>query len=115
MRARRARDPQFHLAHVLRSRLGKYVRGDCRISAVRHLGCTIAALRVWLEAQFQPGMTWENYGRGGWEIDHITPLIAFDLTDSEQAKRAVHFTNLQPLWAVQNIAKRDAYRRARGG
>jgi hypothetical protein len=82
------------------------------MSAVRDLGCSVENLRLHLEALFTSGMSWDNYGRGGWEIDHITPLSAFDLTDPAQALRAVHFTNLQPLWAAENLSKRadDALR-----
>ncbi len=106
MRERRHKDLNFRIMHVLRCRLGKYLRGDCRISAVRHLGCTVEELRLHLERQFRDGMTWENYGRHGWEIDHIKPLALFDLTDPSEAAEAVHYTNLQPLWAADNLAKR---------
>ena len=50
-------------------------------------------------------MTWDNYGRYGWHIDHIKPLCRFDLTDGKQLLEAVHYTNLQPLWASDNYAK----------
>jgi 5-methylcytosine-specific restriction endonuclease McrA len=46
-----------------------------------------------------------NYGVHGWHIDHIIPLDYFDITDSEQQKRAWHYTNLWPLWARDNILK----------
>ena len=72
-------------------------------SAVRDLGCTIPELMAHLERQFQPGMTWDNYGE--WHIDHVKPLASFDLTDRLQFLAACHFTNLQPLWGPDNIAK----------
>lgn len=50
-------------------------------------------------------MTWENWGRRGWHIDHIAPLSSFDLTDPVQFRRAVHYTNLQPLWWFDNLSK----------
>ena len=56
-----------------------------------------------LEKQFQSGMTRENHGK--WHIDHIIPCTAFDLTDPEQQKKCFHYTNLQPLWAIDNMKK----------
>jgi hypothetical protein len=52
-------------------------------------------------------MSWENYGYRGWHLDHINPCAAFDLTIPEQQKRCFHYTNLQPMWWKQNIAKKD--------
>jgi hypothetical protein len=67
------------------------------------LGCTANELVKYLESRFLPGMSWEN--RKLWHIDHIRPLASFDLTDVEQRHRAFHYTNLQPLWAVDNFRK----------
>jgi hypothetical protein len=52
-------------------------------------------------------MSWDNWGTHGWHIDHIIPLSSFDLTDREQFLKACHYTNLQPLWAADNIRKSD--------
>jgi len=60
-----------------------------------------------LESKFQPDMNWDNWASDGWHIDHIKPLASFDLTDREQLLIACHYTNLQPLWAKDNIAKSD--------
>ena len=54
------------------------VRGG---SAVRDLGCTILEFKTYIEAQFQPDMTWENWTMDGWHLDHKVPLAVFDLTD----------------------------------
>ena len=73
------------------------------------LGCTIGELKIYLEQQFKPGMTWENHIIDGWHIDHIRPLSSFDLTVLEQYKQACHYTNLQPLWAKDNLSKNDKW------
>jgi len=72
---------------------------------VRDLGCTIDELRTHLETRFSDGMSWNNWTLDGWHIDHIIPLAFFDLTDPEQVKIACHYTNLQPLWAEENLRK----------
>lgn len=74
-------------------------------SAVRDLGCTIEFFQTYVESLWQPGMTWENWTKHGWHLDHIKPLASFDLEDPEQCKLAVHYTNLQPLWAHENWVK----------
>jgi hypothetical protein len=68
-------------------------------------GCTVAELRQHLEAQFTDGMSWDNYGRDGWHVDHVRPCASFDLNDPEQQRQCFHYTNLQPLWAADNIRK----------
>jgi hypothetical protein len=71
------------------------------------IGCTPLALRLWLEAQFKPGMGWHN--RSEWHIDHKKPCAAFNLTDVEQQKKCFHYSNLQPLWALENLSKGATY------
>jgi hypothetical protein len=96
----------YRLASNLRRRLRDAVSSSSRSgSAVRDLGCTIPELKAHLERQFQPGMTWDNWSPTVWHIDHKRPLASFDLTDREQFLKACHYTNLQPLWAEQNLAK----------
>lgn len=73
-------------------------------SAVRDLGCSIKELKQRLESQFQPGMTWDNYGVY-WHIDHIVPLASFNLTNREELLKACHFSNLQPLTVRENLKK----------
>lgn len=104
--ATRRNDVQARLASRLRKRIGTAIRvGQKGGSAVRDLGCSIDELKVHLERQFRPGMTWDNWSRTGWHIDHIRPLISFDLTDRTQFLAAANYLNLQPLWASDNIRK----------
>ena len=67
------------------------------------IGCTIEFLKEHLEKQFRQGMSWAN--RHLWHIDHKQPCAAFDLTDPKQQRACFHYTNLQPLWAMENIKK----------
>ena len=95
------------LAINLRGRLSKAIRNNYKSgSAVSDLGCSIDEFKQYLESKFQLGMTWDNYGRKGWHIDHIVPLCRFDLSDIVQFKKACNFNNLQPLWAKDNLNKR---------
>jgi hypothetical protein len=105
-RARYAEDIEFQLMTVLRGRFKKIIRGERSTENCRRLvGCTLDELRVHIESQFLPGMTWENRGLRGWHIDHIRPCASFDLTDPAQRAQCFHYTNLQPLWAADNLAK----------
>lgn len=99
---------KFKIAETLRTRLSKAIRRSQKAgSAVSDLGCSIEQFKTYIESLFLPKMTWENYGE--WHIDHVKPLSKFDLTNPEEVKIACHYTNLQPLWAKDNIKKRDNY------
>jgi hypothetical protein len=105
---RMAVDPSFRLRSNLASLINTAIRKQFGAKASRTntlIGCTITQLRQHLEAQFTDGMSWENYGRNGWHIDHIRPCASFDLTDAEHQRQCFHYTNLQPLWAADNIRK----------
>ena len=61
---------------------------------------------VWehLKSTFKEGMTRDNHG-SVWHIDHIIPCSSFDLTKPEEQQKCFHYTNLQPLWALENLKK----------
>ncbi|MHA2068050.1 MAG: hypothetical protein ACXABY_27125 [Candidatus Thorarchaeota archaeon] len=101
-----AKDLNYKLKRKLRYYLWRGLKGlrKCN-SAIDLIGCTIDELKVYLEGRFQEGMTWDNYGQPGWELDHIIPVSSFDLTDIEQRKQCFHYTNLQPLWGSDNWRK----------
>jgi len=99
-------DPAFKLAMRLRARLRHAIKNKSkRGSAIVLLGCTIRELVVRFESLFPDGMSWQNWGE--WHIDHIRPLTSFDLEDPAQLAAACHYTNLQPLWASDNLRKGD--------
>jgi hypothetical protein len=103
---KRRKDPLFRLQNRLRTRIREVIKdGQKGGSAIKDLGCSMEFLKQYLESKFQPGMTWDNWSIKGWHIDHIIPLSKFDLTNREQFLKACHYTNLQPLWAIDNIRK----------
>lgn len=71
------------------------------------IGCDIDYLWKHLIAQFTEGMKVENYGE--WHMDHIKPCASFNLEDEEQQRECFHYSNLQPLWAEDNLSKGDRY------
>jgi hypothetical protein len=104
---RRREDPAFRLKSNLRRRM------NCALNSIgvkrtkrslELLGVpSIEFLKNYLESKFKPGMSWEK--RGLIHIDHIIPCAAFDLTDLKQQLKCFHYTNLQPLWAHENLSK----------
>ena len=103
-RTRKQNDIHFRLSCNLRTRLWQALKNNQKTgSAVRDLGCSLEELKSHLEYQFQEGMSWDNQGE--WHVDHKRPLVSFDLTDRRQLLEACHYTNLQPLWAEENLSK----------
>lgn len=95
----------FTLKLTIRNRFRKAFRDSIKTgSAIKNLGCTIKHLKEHLETLFYSNMTWDNYG-SVWHIDHIIPLSSFDLTKEEEVSKACHYTNLQPLLAIDNLKK----------
>ena len=96
----------FKLSCVLRARLLDALKNNYKGgSAVENLGCSIPEFKKYLESKFKKGMSWDNFGYYGWHIDHIKPLISFNLSNPEDIKKVCHYSNLQPLWAKENISK----------
>lgn len=106
-RKRYESDINYKLCEILRSRVRKAIQNDQKTgSAVKDLGCSVDELKKHLESKFEDGMSWDNWSPKGWHIDHIIPLSAFDLTERDQFLKACHYTNLQPLWAEDNMQKK---------
>ena len=103
---RKLTDPEFKLLLTLRSRLKSALkRKNVKkgSSTLELTGCELPFLKEYLEDQFTEGMTWENHGL--WHVDHIQPCCSFDLQNLEEQQTCFHYTNLQPLWAKDNLSK----------
>jgi len=104
IRKRYKTDLNYKLKKVLRSRMNMALGHNWKAARTAELlGASIPEVWNHLEKQFQLGMTRKNHGL--WHIDHIKPCATFDLSDPEQQKKCFHYTNLQPLWAFDNISK----------
>ena len=107
------KNSNFRLKKIARCRIYNAIK---RISSVDKprikyrteamIGCKVEELATHLEYKFKRGMNWDNHGQG-WHIDHIIPCASFDLTDEKQMMQCFHYTNLQPLWAEDNLSKSD--------
>lgn len=98
----------FKLLENLRCRIFNALRNNYKSkSTIKLIGCSIEQLKNHLEKQFKPGMTWNNHSVKGWHIDHIKPCASFDLSKPSEQRKCFHYTNLQPLWAKENLEKRN--------
>ena len=98
--------PLFKLTKTLRSRLGNAIKrknATKRKSTLELTGCELSFLKGYLESRFEESMTWENHGE--WHIDNIKQCSSFNLVDIEEQKRCFHYSNLQPLWKIDNLTK----------
>ena len=69
------------------------------------MGCSLIEFKNHFEQLFTKNMTWNDFINGKIHIDHILPCSKFELQNSEEQEICFHYTNLQPLWAKDNIRK----------
>lgn len=108
-RRRRAASAEIRVSNAISCAIRDQITGKVKNGrkAFDLLGFTFDDLKAHLERQFKPGMSWSNYGLGGWEIDHKVPISAhnFSSPDDIDFKRCWALSNLQPLWASENRSK----------
>lgn len=92
--------------HARITRLLKFAKTNKACGTTKLLGCSINKLKAHLESLFKDDMSWDNWGRTGWHIDHIKPCKDFNLTKKSEQLKCFNYHNLQPLWAEDNLAKR---------
>jgi len=103
---KRATDPAYLICDRIRNittqafRVRKYSKNS---RTHELLGCDWNFLKTHIEKQFKDGMSWEN--RDKWHIDHIMPLAT--AKSQKELEKLCHWTNLQPLWAIDNLKKKN--------
>jgi hypothetical protein len=106
--ARLERDVGYKLLSRYRKRLWDALSGRCKPKKTQELiGCTIEELKIHLQKKFKDDMSWDNYGK--WHLDHIKPCALFDFDNKEDIFKCFHYSNLQPLWAKDNLKKSAKY------
>jgi hypothetical protein len=102
---RKDNDPLYRLTQNYKNRINKALKGiGIKSKATEELlGCSVKDFWNHLENQFKDGMNWENQGK--WHVDHITPIAS--ATTIEEREKLFHYSNCQPLWAKENLAKAD--------
>ena len=106
--------PELRFRRSLGKALWKAIKKNKKTSILNYIGTSLEELRKYFASKFyfvkevNQMMTWENYGTL-WHIDHVVPLAFFNLLDEKQIYKAFHFTNLQPLWASENLSKNSKH------
>ncbi len=111
---KKMKDPSKKIKQRISNRIHKWLKtkGEKKHNTTQILlGCSKNFLRKHIEEQFYDHpisgekMSWKNYTHKGWHIDHKIPLASFNMLDKKQVNKACHYSNLQPLWAEENLAK----------
>lgn len=103
---RKKTDPKFKILRNSRIRIYNFLIKENlhkTEKTISLLGCEIDTLKTHLESLFGEGMSWDNYGKNGWHIDHIIPLSS--ARTEQEIYELCHYTNLQPLWWYDNLKK----------
>lgn len=99
-------DPINKLKNSMRSRINELLNKKYENPrTLKLVGCDYDFLMKYLESKFTEGMSWDNYGYYGWHIDHIIPLSS--AKTEEDIYKLYHYTNLQPLWVMENLKKNN--------
>lgn len=100
VKRRYSEETLYKLTIISRSNIKRYIKNK-KCSSSDIIGCSPLELKIHLENQFKDGMTWDNHGE--WHIDHVVPLSSANTEDELISLN--HYTNLQPLWAFENMSK----------
>jgi hypothetical protein len=103
---RRKNDTLYRLTRFQRdslTRITKVIKGERENTSAEYLGCSIKEFKNYIESKWQKGMSWSNNTMHGWHMDHIIPLSS--AKTEQDIIKLCHYTNVQPLWAKENLSK----------
>ena len=103
---RKKTDPKFKILRNVRVRIYHFLKSNKLRkfdNTINLIGCDLPSLKKHLEDKFTDNMSWDNYGKYGWHIDHIIPLSI--AKTEEEIYKLCRYTNLQPLWWQDNLKK----------
>ena len=97
-------NPTYKISNAIRSLITNCFRNNNKESKTEDiLGCSLSEFKSYIQEQFNEGMTWGNYGRNGWHLDHKVPISLANNVD--EVYKLNHYINFQPLWELDNIYK----------
>lgn len=102
-------DIGFKLKHITSARIHEALKTYQTLKkgrTIEYLGCSIGDYCNYLESKFDNKMNWDNQG-DYWHIDHIKPIASFDLNNEKELYKCFHYTNTQPMEALENRLKSD--------
>lgn len=102
IKEKRKTDSLFRIKCSIRGRMNSFVKNKNK-NTLEYLGLPLKEYKIYLSKMFDANMNWNNYG--DWHIDHIIPLCS--AKNEEELIRLFHYTNTQPLWAIDNLKKGD--------
>jgi hypothetical protein len=102
-------DKEYRVLSSLKSCFRIAIRRSKNSSKFSELNYNVEELIKHLESTWIEGMSWDNYGKNGWHIDHIRPLSSFDLSNKQHMLDAWKLDNLRALWASDNLKKSSIF------
>jgi hypothetical protein len=100
-------DENYKKSLTLRHSIRQVISGRVKKLSKKNLellGCTVEQFKQWIEFNFIDDMSWDNYGTY-WNLDHVTPVSSFDLTNEEEKKVCFQWSNTVPEIAKKNYEK----------
>ncbi|HEY0090274.1 MAG TPA: hypothetical protein VGB37_15605 [Candidatus Lokiarchaeia archaeon] len=113
IKKKRNTDVIYRIIDNQRNRLNMVLKNNHEhFSFLELVGCTKLQFKKHIESLFKNGMNWNNHNLKGWHLDHIKSVSSFKLGKiknknglNKKIKECFHYTNLQPLWANENLKK----------